>query len=361
MCLPKQREANMNSMTTAPRLFTHMQRQRISSMIAGGARLLLGLLALVGGLALVGASYEAIAAAGDATHYPPPGQLIDMDGHRLHLACTGDGAPTVVLVTGLGGSSLLWERVQPLLTSSARVCVYDRAGLGWSDASSGERTPTTLAAELHTMLRKADVPGPYVLVGASLGGKQVRLFAQQYPRDVAGLVLVDARHESIDAALTPDQREEGLASAQRDARLYAILGRLGIMRLFGATMAAGMSAGAAELPPRTRTLLMLQAARPHSADAMLREYIGSTADDDQLRAGPSLGAMPVIVLAADSSLAQAPGWGPAQEAQRQLSTNSRLVIVARSSHHIALDQPQAVADAIQQGAMAALTGAPLVQ
>jgi pimeloyl-ACP methyl ester carboxylesterase len=282
-------------------------------------------------------------------------------GERLHIACEGQGEPTAVLVTGLGGASLLWSRVQPLIASSTRVCVYDRAGLGWSDAGSGERTPAAVAAELHNLLTTARVPGPYVLVGASVGGKYIRLLAEQYPNEVAGLVLVDARHESVDAALTPDERAASLASAQRDGRLYWLLGRLGIMRLFGARLAAATSPGAAALPENTRTLLMVQAARPHSIDAMLGESAGMTADDERLRAARPLGALPLVVLAADSSLAQSPDWRAAQEAQRQLSHNSRLVIVPQSSHFVSFDQPQAVADAVQQVIKSARTGQRLAR
>jgi pimeloyl-ACP methyl ester carboxylesterase len=348
----------MNIVTASPDTLAP-SRRRTSRFFFWTGRVLLGLLALVVGLAAIGASYEAIMAAGDATRYPPPGQLVDVGGSRLHIACEGDGGPTVVLVTGLGGSSLLWSQVQPAIAPSTRVCVYDRAGLGWSDPSSQARTPAAAAAELYTLLTNAEIPGPYVLVGASVGGKQIRLFAEQHPSAVAGLVLVDARHESVDAALTPDERAAGQAGAQRDGRLYWALGRLGIMRLFGARLAAASSPGAAALPTSTATLLMIQASQPHSIDAMLRESAGMTADDDQLRAARPLGALPLVVLAADSSVAQSPSWGAAQETQRRLSDNSRLIVVPQSSHFVSFDQPLAVADAVQQVITSAQTGQPL--
>jgi pimeloyl-ACP methyl ester carboxylesterase len=310
-------------------------------------------------LAALGASYEAIMAAGDAERYPPPGQMVDVGGYRLHIDCQGDGGPTVVLVTGLGGSSLLWSRVQPALAPSSRVCVYDRAGLGWSDPSNGPRTPAAIAAELHTLLTNASAPGPYVLVGASVGGKYIRLFAEQYPDAVAGLVLVDARHESVDAALTPDERAAGLASAQRDGTMYWWLGRLGIMRLFGARLAAATSPGAATLSPDISTLLMVQASRSQSIDAMLGESAGMTADDARLRAERPLGALPLVVLAADSSLAHSTDWQAGQQIQEQLSNNSRLIVVPQSSHFVSFDQPQAVIDAVQQVIESARTSQPL--
>jgi pimeloyl-ACP methyl ester carboxylesterase len=282
--------------------------------------------------------------------------LVDVDGARLHIQCIGEGSPTVVLVTGLGGSSLLWSREQPALASSARVCVYDRAGIGWSDASTQPRTPSAVAAELHALLANASVPGPYLLVGASVGGKYIRLYTEQYPNEVAGLVLVDARHESVDAAQTPAEREAGLAGARRDGRLYWWLGRLGIMRLFGSRLAAATSPGAAALPTTITTLLMVQASRPRSIDAMLSESTGMAMDDARLRAARPLGALPLIVLAADSSVALSAGWREGQQAQEQLSNNSRLIIVPHSSHFVSFDQPQAVVDAIQQVLVSARLG-----
>jgi pimeloyl-ACP methyl ester carboxylesterase len=350
----------MNTIITSHDPLPPTAVQRSNQIVRWSGRALFVLLTLLIALAGIGASYEAIMAAGDATRYPPPGQLVDVGGYRLHIDCQGDSGPTVVLVTGLGGSSLLWERVQSTIAPSARVCVYDRAGIGWSDTSTRPRTPIAVAAELHTLLTNAGVPGPYVLVGASVGGKYIRLFAEQYPNAVAGLVLVDARHESVDAALTLDERAAGLASAQRDGRMYWWLGRLSIMRLFGARLAAASSPGAAALPPDIGTLLMVQASRPQSIDAMLSESAGMTVDDARLRAAQPLGALPLLVLAADSSVAHSTDWRAGQQAQAGLSSNSHLIVVPHSSHFVSFDQPQAVIDAIQLVVEAARTGQPLV-
>ena len=346
----------MPSRATPPAPPAARQGRRV---LRWSGRILFGLLALLIGLAALGAIYEVIMAAGDAARYPPPGNLVAVNGARLHISCQGEGTPTVVLVTGLGGASLLWHRVQPALAPSTRVCVYDRAGLGWSDASSQPRTPAAVVAELRTLLTHAGVPGPYVLVGASVGGKYVRLFAAHDPTAVAGLVLVDARHEFVDAALSPAERAAGQAAAQRDGRLYWWLGRLGLMRLVGARLAAATSAGAAMVPAKVRTLLMVQAARPQSIDAMLGESAGMEADDERLRGAPALGRLPLLVLAADSSIAQSSAWRAGQEAQTRLSHNSRLIVVAQSSHFVAFDQPAAVVEAVEQVIAAVRTGAPL--
>jgi pimeloyl-ACP methyl ester carboxylesterase len=198
-----------------------------------------------------------------------------------------------------------------------------------------------------------------VLVGASIGGKYIRLFAEQHPDAVAGMVLVDARHESVDAALTPEERAAALASAQRDGTMYWWLGRLGIMRLFGPRLAAATSPGAAALPSDIGTLLMVQASRPQSIDAMLGESVGITADDETLRAARPLGALPLSVLAADSSIAHSPDWRVAQEAQARLSSNSQLIVVPHTSHFVSFDQPQTIVDAVEQVLTSARTGQPL--
>jgi pimeloyl-ACP methyl ester carboxylesterase len=122
----------------------------------------------------------------------PPGRLVDIGSHRLHLYCTGDGWPTVVLDAGLGGTHLDWTLVQGQVSRHARTCSYDRAGYGWSEPGPRPRTSRELATELHRLLAAAGVPGPYVLVGHSLGGVTVRLYASRYPEQVAALVMVDS-------------------------------------------------------------------------------------------------------------------------------------------------------------------------
>src|SRR5215212_4988242 len=150
-------------------------------VLHGIGRTLAALVGLLVVLGLIGASYEAIAAAGDARRYPAPGQLVDVGGYRLHIQCVGAGSPTVVLDAGLSGSSLDWSLVQPELGRSTRVCAYDRAGMGWSDPGPQPRTPRQIADELHTLLTNAGIVEPYVLVGHSLAGKNVRLFALAHP------------------------------------------------------------------------------------------------------------------------------------------------------------------------------------
>src|SRR5881397_2830757 len=145
-------------------------RRMLRSLARGTAVVL----ALIVGLGAAGASYEAIAAGGDAKAYPPPGRLIDVGGYRLHIQCVGTGSPAVVLDAGLGGMSLAWNLVQTEIGQTTQVCAYDRAGMGWSDAGPQPRTPGQIARELHTLLANAGIAGPYIVVGHSVGGKNVR-------------------------------------------------------------------------------------------------------------------------------------------------------------------------------------------
>ena len=211
--------------------------RRSNQIVRRIGRTLLGLLALLIGLALLGASYEAIMAAGDTERYPPAGRLVDVGGFRLHLHCIGEGSPTVIMEAGGGGNVLHWMLVQPAIAQSTRVCAYDRAGMGWSEPGPLPRTPQRIVAELHTLLGTAGIPGPYILMGHSIGGKYMRLYASQYPQDVAGMVLVDARHENVDAAMTPTMRADDRSQVQMQQRIYWSLGRLGVMRLLPPSLA----------------------------------------------------------------------------------------------------------------------------
>src|SRR6185437_3838481 len=149
-------------------------KQRLVRVLVICSLLLAGL--LLNGL-LYGLSFQAIASAVDAAHYPAPGKLVDIGGYKLHINCTGTGSPTVILDAGLGGTSLDWSKVQPAVAHFTRVCSYDRAGYGWSESGPGLRTSQQIVKELHLLLAHAQINGPYVLVGHSAGGLNMRLYA----------------------------------------------------------------------------------------------------------------------------------------------------------------------------------------
>ncbi len=134
-----------------------------------------------------------------------PGRLVDIGGYRLHIYCAGAGAPTIIFDSGVGGFSLEWSEVQKVLARRTRVCSYDRAGYGWSDPGPLPRTSKRITRELHTLLEKAEVAGPYIIAGHSFGGYNAQLFARNYPDETAGLVLIDASHpEQIERLPGPE-------------------------------------------------------------------------------------------------------------------------------------------------------------
>ena len=127
--------------------------------------------------------------------YPAPGELVEVDGNRMHIRCEGTGSPTVVMEAGSGDCSLSWALVQQNVSAFSRVCTYDRQGYAWSDPVPGPLTASNVTGRLHTLLSRANVSPPYVLVGHSLGGVYVRYYTHRYPDEVAGMVLVDPGSE----------------------------------------------------------------------------------------------------------------------------------------------------------------------
>ncbi|MCX6024566.1 MAG: alpha/beta hydrolase, partial [Chloroflexi bacterium] len=159
------------------------ESKQVTRLKPRGRRFLIWLVGIVTGLLgllLLCAGYESVSEAADARTYPPPGQMVDVGGYRLHIHCIGAGGPTVVIDAGLGDWSASWGSwVQPDVAKTTRVCAYDRAGMGYSEPGPPPRSAEHFAQELHTLLHQGGVPGPYVLVGHSLGGLTARVFAHQ--------------------------------------------------------------------------------------------------------------------------------------------------------------------------------------
>ncbi len=180
-------------------------------------RIVRGVLLLVLVLAAAGVMYENISEARDRRFNPMPGRLFDVGGYKMHIDCTGEGSPTVILESGLGDTYVSWRKVQPQIAKFVRVCAYDRAGIGYSDFSPQPRTSKVIAAELHALLHAAGIAPPYVLVGHSMGGYNVRLYASLYRNEVAGMVLVDASHPDQENRF-PAELKNMEGSWQREAR-----------------------------------------------------------------------------------------------------------------------------------------------
>jgi pimeloyl-ACP methyl ester carboxylesterase len=190
---------------------------------------------------LAGATYQGVATALERREFPPPGHLFDVGGHQLHLYCVGEGSPVIVLEAPAAGMSAAWGWVQPDLGRTTQTCSYDRAGLGWSEAGDQPFAATSVPTELHTLLKRAHLRGPFVLAGQSLGAAFASLFAEEYPAEVAGLVLIDP----VGTADMKEPRDRFM----RLAAAWPWLARTGVLRATrflsqGATGLPEPSAGA---------------------------------------------------------------------------------------------------------------------
>jgi pimeloyl-ACP methyl ester carboxylesterase len=291
------------------------------------------LVALVA-LMLMGFLYEPIAEAADAKAYPPPGQMVDVGGYRLQINCTGQGSPTVVIESGWGDMSASWGWVQPEVAKTTRICTYDRAGMGWSESSPQPRTAREFAKELHTLLAKANEPGPYVLVGHSMGGYTMRVYAHDYPEEVAGLVLIDPQNLSTaDAATFNPAPKPGKNS------LPSFMARIGVMRLL-----AGQLGSIQDLPEGDKQAYTASAVSPRGVQTFTDEGRGMSEGGAQARAVTTLGALPLIVLSRGKDMDAESAASQAR--YLQLSTDSQHLIADQSGHRIMIEQPDAAVAAI---------------
>lgn len=262
------------------------------------------------GTLLVFAVGGAVATVGTATGPGAPsraGQLIDVGGHRLYIECTGTGSPVVVLQSGLAESSAYWSRIAPAVGASTTVCAYDRAGHGRSD-EAGSQDGIALATDLHSLLERAGVAGPYVVVGHSSGGAYVRVFADRYPDEVAGMVLLDAQPADAFVAL-PDY-----PTTYRILRtVYSLSQSLARIAALGPILG---------LPADQSTPAVARGARD--------EVVALPAALQQAQSLTDLGDRPLIVITAGSG--QQTGWLDAQDRLPGLSLNSDHRILPAATH-----------------------------
>jgi pimeloyl-ACP methyl ester carboxylesterase len=284
-------------------------RERRGTPPRHAGRLLVQSMAMVLGVMAVGGVYGTVGTSLDAAAYPPPGRLIDIGDHRLHLHCTGSGSPTVILEAVSGGVSPLWGWVQPAVAQETRVCAYDRAGLGWSDPADGPQDSLDVAADLQLLLERAGERGPYVLVGHSLGGVYARIVADRMPEQVVGMVLIDSSHPD-QYSRVPEMTAE--FESYRDIQsVFPVMARLGLWRLY---FDAGGQFDLGGLPPDARE----QAAAFWSAAALHHSQRDeNAAPRPQVETG-DLGDLPLAVLTAGDS---PPSWVALQDDLASLSTN----------------------------------------
>ncbi|NTW41190.1 MAG: alpha/beta hydrolase [Cellulomonadaceae bacterium] len=286
-------------------------------------------------VASIGGVAQTVRVTGDAAAYPAPGRLVEVDGHQMHLDCTGTGSPTVVLESGLGGTSTLWSRITAQVGATTRVCAYDRAGQAWSEASGTSRDGTTIAAELRTLLATAGEAGPFVLVGHSSGGPYVMAFAAQHPHDVAGMVLLDATNPyDVDASLAG--RAGG---ASGPIALLPSLARTGIAQLAPASFWSA-------LPAPTADVYRSQSATAAAAANTVAELADYRPAFAQAQLLTTLGTRPLVVLTlADKAQSDPEGYA-AQQRFAALSSHSSLR-TADSTHVGLLDDPTGSAASAQ--------------
>jgi pimeloyl-ACP methyl ester carboxylesterase len=316
-----------------------------------GARWLLYPVLAVLLVASVGGGYQTVRQSIDTRAYPMPGQLVDVGGHRMHLHCTGTGSPTVVLEPGQGGASSDSGWVAPAVARDSTVCVYDRAGRGWSDAAEGPQDAAQIAADLHTLLERAQVPGPYVLAGHSFGGLYVQTFAANYPDQVAGLVLLDSTTPKPGPPLPT--RTESDSVLGRLSAVFSAVAHLG-----GGRLIAQGSYGS--LPPHFRGEARANASTAPYLRSSIEEFVAANTSMQQAASLTNLDGKPLVVVTADTG--NAADWQAKQDQMATLSTNSSHRVAKDTTHESLLydeaDSAQA-SQAIRDVITAVRTGRPL--
>ncbi len=328
--------------------------------------LLVGFAVIVALLVLAGLVFQQVGCARDARRFPPPGQLVDVGGYRLHICSTGEGTPAVVMDSGFPGSSLSWTFVQPEVAKFTRACSYDRAGLGWSDAGPIPRTSREIVEELHALLLNARIDQPYVLIGHSFGTFTVRLYASTYPDEVAGMVLVDPIHPGDWLQMTEAGKRK-LTGAVGLSRYGAILARLGVARLVAALARLGtpglarssvslltggglaeaerLIAPVTKLPSELRSIVAWFWTQPKFFNAIASQAESLPRSAAQIAATGDYGAVPLVVLSAGSP---SPSRRGDCEALARLSSQGKHIVASKSGHWIQVDEPRLVVESIRE-------------
>lgn len=327
--------------------------------------------------AAAGFSYEQIGRWRDSRHAFRIGRAVDIGGRTLNIDCVGSGSPAVILEAGGGGfGGYGWREVQSKVAKFTTVCWYDRAGEGWSDPSPTAPSSATIVQDLHELLRRTPVPGPYVMVGHSIGGEYVRIFTARYPSDVAGVVLVDSSHpdqREPTALLSPVSRMPTWARRVMCFAVVPIAERFGLIRFVFRNATVDVppefiaEQNAAERAMRNQRVKghetqATQGCAATDNGAILPDRgTGDPEIDSAARSAGNLGDRPLIVLTAGRY------WKPddpvaAQEIVKfhetwvnrlqpelaHLSTNGKQVVVENSDHGIPEEAPEAVASAVQE-------------
>jgi len=284
--------------------------------------------------AIAGMIYQTAATESDQRKYPPPGALVNVNGYKMHIYCVGEGSPTVILDSANMGTVSNWAWIQPEVAKETRVCAYDRADLGWSDLSPQPNDTLHNAQALHTLLRNANVPSPYVLVGHSFGGLYVRMYAEIYPDEVVGMVFIEG---TLPDGLKALGRSDVMPNAPDADMMNAtpFISRLGILRL------VGFPATDPDLPEPQRSELQAYLASTKLAESLKRQYDLFPTLLAQVRplynAG-SLGDIPVAVVLGSEGDGKIEEWQELFSRQAALSSNNKTFIVDGANHISLVDR-----------------------
>jgi pimeloyl-ACP methyl ester carboxylesterase len=270
-----------------------------------------------------GYMYQTVATASDKNNYPPPGRLVNINGHRIHIQVAGKGTPTVILEAGLSAMSSVWGWIHPEVAKFTQVLSYDRAGLGWSERGDATFTGLHVARQLHDILHASGIRRPYVVVGHSMGGLLVRMFADLYPDEVAAMVLVDASHPD-QYSRYPDIRRF-MNSGFKLLRKIPILTKLGYVRVTGC-----LNCQADGLPGRQRAEAHVFLSSYSHFCTTLHESLAWEKICAEVRRAGNLGNKPLAVLSAGRDLL--PGSLELQRDLATLSSDSTHRIVKGATH-----------------------------
>lgn len=306
-------------------------------------------------LAIAGTIYQTAASEADQRNFPPPGNLIDVGGFKMHINCMGAGSPTVILEAMSGGASPYWGWIQPEIAKQTRVCAYDRAGFYWSEPDPEAQSLARTVRNLHTLLMNANIAGPYVLVGHSIGGVYMRQYAADYPYDVVGVVLLDVGHPQ-QYKLYPEFFAEG-------DNYLKILNGIKFLEHIGvghAYFALGGEMDFSELAEPQKSQVKAFWASPRYIEAQGEEIrAGRAIWTDAMELG-DLGDLPLMVISRGLDLDH--DWISYQNELAALSTDNQHIIVEGANHAGLIFNPehaQIVSQTILQVVGAAQTGARL--
>ena len=328
-------------------------RQRgVVLLVRDIALIIVGLLVL---LAIAGACYQTLETRADARRFPQIGRSVDVGGYRLNINCTGQGNPTVILEAALGVPAVGWQSVQPEIAKFAHVCSYDRAGYGWSDPGPEPRTSIQIARDLHVLLQDSNEAPPYVFVGHSFGGADVRAFSSLYPNEVVGMVLAETGLEnlrfppSIQKLIDKNQEQRERENSLARVRFWFGISRFTIRKQIGNPVVA--------YDDQRDAYFGIQ---PKFIEATTSEVRSSKEDAEELKALDSLGDKPLIVLSAGKNMLGMPldtkDWhdlhdvwvNDVQMRLARLSSRGKQIMVPDSGHMIPFERPDAIVNAVRE-------------